>query len=187
VEKDSKLTAIFFLTYVVYGLFYLFDGHFDFVVPYPLIILFVPLLCIIFFVMSIKRGESMFFLFFPLIAIQTVMESMDSGADYGWLGYLSGFSALIFVASNIIHLKSWGKYKWLPIASFVSLLGCFSSYFIRIEFLIYPMVLLLIFTLISLILNMNKFEIPPVLKRQFLVICFMCGLMVTTLIAILTT
>jgi len=187
VEKDSKLTSIFFLTYVVYGLFYVFDGHFDFVVPYPLIVLFVPILCLIFFIMSIKTGESVFFIFFPLIAVQTVFESIDPSEDFAYLGYLSAFSALTFLVSNLVHLKSWKSYKWLPIATFVSLLGSFIMYFVKIEFLIYPMILLLVFSLISLILNKNKFEIPAVIKRQYLVICFMCGLMVTTLIAILTT
>ena len=171
---------------MVYGLFYVFDGHFDFVVPYPLITLFVPVLCLIFFGMSIKHGGSIFFIFFPLVAIEALLASYFQ-ADYSWLGYLTLVSAIVFIASNLKAIKSWENYKWIPITTFFSLVATILVYLWQPQQIIYPLAALFALSLFTVVLNKKAFDLPSTIKRQYLIICFTGGLLMTTLVSILLT
>ena len=169
------------MIYLVYGVFSLFEGQFF---PFPFIMLLVPLICIVFFIMSIKHGGSIFFIFFPLIAVEPLMSGLLQ-VDLSWLSYLSMISSIIFIASNLFSLQVWKNFKWIPIVLFINLVSANLILIFSPEQLIYPLIPLLGLSLYAVILNTNKFELPGALKRQILVVSFASGLVVVSILSTL--
>jgi len=181
-ERDSKITAIHFLTYLVYGLLYLFEGKYGLLLPYPVIAVLVPILCVVFIVKNFGKLVSTFFLFFPLILFPPLLEVLF-GSEYFWLYLLGSSSAPIFLFSNIRERFVWGKFFWLPMCAFIMLSLAMMFYWYAPEIMMIPTSGLLLVTLISLLLNGKKYEIPVGVKQQFLVLALTSALLSTTFIA----
>ena len=181
-ERDSKITAIVFLTYLVYGLFYLFEGKYGLLLPYPVIVVLVPGLCIGFFVRNFGKLVSAFFLLFPLILFPPLLEVLF-GSAYFWLYLLGSISVPIFLYTNIRERFVWGKFFWLPMCAFILLTLAMAMYWYIPEYLMIPIAGLLLVVMISLLLNGKKFELPVGVKQQFLVLALTSALLSTTFIA----
>jgi hypothetical protein len=181
-ERDTKITAILFLTYVVYGLFYLFEGKYGLLLPYPVIVFLVPGLCIGFFVRNFGKLVSAFFLLFPLILFPPLLEVLF-GAAYFWLYLLGSISVPIFLYASIRERFVWGKFFWLPMCAFILLSSAIMIYWYIPGFLMIPMSGLLVVSLITLLLNGKKFELSVGVKQQFLVLALTSALLSTTFVA----
>jgi len=181
-ERDSKITTILFLIYVVYGLLYLFEGKYGLLLPFPLIVLLVPTLCLIFFVKNFGKLASAFFFFFPLTLFPSLLEALF-GSDYFWIYLLGSISAPIFLYANIRKRIVWGKFFWLPMGAFILLTLAMTMYWYVPEFLMIPITGLLVVTLIALLLNGKRYDLPVGIKEQFLVLALTSGLLSTTFIA----
>jgi hypothetical protein len=70
--KERKIVYYGLLTYIAYGVSYIFILK-DFVVPLPLIYLLVPGVALYFFVRSITSIQALLFLFLPLVVMKDLL------------------------------------------------------------------------------------------------------------------
>ena len=75
---DVKIAFYLFLAYAFYGISYLFsDG--DYVVPLPMLFIFMPIVSVVFFFTSGFNKYSVFFLLLPLGAMSDWISQVNSG------------------------------------------------------------------------------------------------------------
>jgi hypothetical protein len=87
---DVKIALYLFLAYAFYGISYLFsDG--DYVVPLPMLFIFMPLVSMVFFFTSGFNKYSIFFLLLPLGVMSDWVSQINSG--------VSGILALTNIAA----------------------------------------------------------------------------------------
>jgi hypothetical protein len=75
-EQEKKIVFRVLLTYILYGVFYIFTLG-DFIVPLPVIYLAIPLVAIYFFIRSIQSNKSWFLLLLPFIVLKDVMMELN--------------------------------------------------------------------------------------------------------------
>ena len=87
---DVKIALYLFLAYALYGISYLFsDG--DYVVPLPMLFIFIPIVSVVFFFKSGFNKYSIFFLLLPLGVMSDWISQVNSG--------VSGILALTNIAA----------------------------------------------------------------------------------------
>ena len=87
---DVKIALYLFLAYAFYGISYLFsDG--DYVVPLPMLFIFIPIVSVVFFFKSGFNKYSIFFLLLPLGVMNDWVIQINSG--------VSGILALTNIAA----------------------------------------------------------------------------------------
>ena len=172
--KDSKIAAVAFLIFALYGMFNLIEGELSYVLPYPLIAVIIPIVCIVYFFFKI-HWQAFFFLFFPMNVVQFVLEPFVT-ADLEWISIFGGLAAILVWISFATSVKSNLKMKWLVIIS----AACFSMahvvYTLQVEYLIYIMPLVGLMAIPTLLINKQYFEENQILKRQFLIYALTSGL-----------
>ena len=90
---DVKIALYLFLAYAFYGISYLFsDG--DYVVPLPMLFIFVPIVSVVFFFTSGFNRYSIFFLLLPLGIMSDRISQINSG--------VSGVLALANIAAWVV-------------------------------------------------------------------------------------
>ena len=90
---DVKIALYLFLAYAFYGISYLFsDG--DYVVPLPMLFIFVPIVSVVFFFTSGFNRYSIFFLLLPLGIMSDWISQINSG--------VSGVLALANIAAWVV-------------------------------------------------------------------------------------
>ncbi len=180
VQPDSKITATGFLTYLIYGVMCAFQSEVGFVLPYPLIAVFIPILALVFFILSVRNWEAIFFILFSLTAINALLPLIGVGSVELWLIYISAACVPLFIYSNLIRWSQWNGFKWIPVMAIPSFIAAYLCYLYWPQYLVFPLVLLFGSTLLMLLLNLRKFTVAPVLKRQYLLLAFTSALLLTT-------
>lgn len=90
---DVKIAVYLFLAYTLYGIGYLIsDG--DYVVPLPMLFIFVPLVSIIFFFTNGFNKYTIFFLLLPIVVMSDKISQFNPG--------LSGFLVLLSILSWVV-------------------------------------------------------------------------------------
>ena len=163
--KDTKIAIISFLAYGLFGLWTYFGDEESFVLPFPLIGLLIPLLSLVYLVMSIKKWNAIFFACFLCQPIAAFSDIMGLGT-YEWLYWL-GLSA---PAIHLISIMELTKKNGLAIACGLAYLFNAVALVVIPDYFLLSIQVLSFFTLVTLILQSRKLE--PVLKRQFLLLCF---------------
>jgi hypothetical protein len=123
---DVKIALYLFLAYAFYGISYLFsDG--DYVVPLPMLFIFIPIVSVVFFFTSGFNKYSIFFLLLPLGIMSDWISQINSGVS----GVLALINIAAWVALGLIlffnkeYQRQTNKYRLLysfPIASMCALL-----------------------------------------------------------------
>lgn len=183
-ENDSKITTIGFLIYVVYGVLSMIDAGTDYIIPYPLMVLLIPIISIIFFAKSIHTWECVFFLLFPLTAIEIALEGFVN-SDLSWLGHLGGASVILFAISGFRRFANWKRWKWLHVFMVVLLIAGYAILGLVPQYLLLPVVLVAVTSLLVLLLNGRAFQLTSIVKRQYLMYLLASALLVVTYLTFL--
>lgn len=185
--RDSQITLMLFLTYIVVGLMFLFSSKVGKFVPLmPLIVVFIPALCLLFYYWTSKTIGSLFFLFFPLFAVAIVLEHYVkfpiNGLHYATLGAVPAYfwSAWKEPSSKLkwANLILWinGIFLLLSILAYLF----FQHYF---KYGLIPMFLVSIILLLTM--RFSSLLIPSdLMKRILLVLAFSTAIVLTSLLAI---
>jgi hypothetical protein len=99
-EQEKKIVFRVLLTYILYGVFYIFTLG-DFIVPLPLIYLAIPLVAIYFFIRSIQSNKSWFLLLLPFIVLKDVMMELN----INFVAFISYASLVSWVLFGLFILR----------------------------------------------------------------------------------
>ncbi len=75
-EQEKKIVFRVLLTYILYGVFYIFTLG-DFIVPLPFIYLAIPAVAIYFFTKSFQSNKSWFLVLLPFIVLKDVLMELN--------------------------------------------------------------------------------------------------------------
>jgi hypothetical protein len=103
-ETDKKVVDYSLLTYIVYGVTYIFLLN-GFIVPLPIIYLMVPAVALFFFIRSIRYWHAVLFLLMPLVVMKDILFDWSPK----WIELFTLFGILSWSVAGWLILKQLGQ------------------------------------------------------------------------------
>jgi hypothetical protein len=181
---DIKIALYLFLAYAFYGISYLFsDG--DYVVPLPMIFIFIPIVSVVFFFTSGFNKYSVFFLLLPLGVMSDWISQFNSGTS----GILSLTNIVAWAILGLIlffdkeYTVKTNKYMLLysfPFMSICTLLFLFNNSLINVS------VFLLIGITTSLVIREDeeKYNLNTSVRRLIILSSFISWMYLATKLSV---
>jgi len=181
---DVKIALYLFLAYALYGISYLFsDG--DYVVPLPMLFIFVPIVSLVFFFTSGFNKFSVFFLLLPLVVMSDKMSQFNPGLS-GMLVLLSVFS-WILLGVLLIFDKNFKKVLQKHKIVLAFPIACLSSLlFLLGDQILTSSIFLLIGVVSSIIIRDDdeKYNLKVHKRRLFILASFISWMYLITVLSV---